>query len=95
MRSLVRFRFRTTCELDAELDAEDMFQQRVEDCSRNGTRVAGGDVFDEMVARIKTARCYLLSSRICADERGRPKPQSAKRIRLGVTQATVFCVPLA
>jgi hypothetical protein len=60
MGSLVRFRFRTTREIDAELDAEDMFQQRVEDCLRNGTRVAGGDVFEEMVARIKTACCYLL-----------------------------------
>ena len=26
--------------------AEDMFQQRVEDCLRNGTRVAGDDVFE-------------------------------------------------
>jgi hypothetical protein len=60
MRSLVRFRFRTTCEIDAELDAEDMFQQRVEDCLRNGAQAAGSDVFDEMVARIKTACCYLL-----------------------------------
>jgi hypothetical protein len=61
MGSLVRFRFRTTCEIDAKLDAEDMFQQRLEDCLRNGTRVASGGLFDEMVARIKTACCYLLS----------------------------------
>jgi hypothetical protein len=36
--------------------------QRIQDCLWNGTERSGSDVFDEMVARISVAQCYLLSN---------------------------------
>jgi hypothetical protein len=61
MGLLVRVHLLTGCEMDAGLDAEDIFRQRVRDCLWNGTERSGSDVFDEMVARISVAQCYLLS----------------------------------
>ena len=52
---------RTGCEMDADLDAEEIFRQRVQDFLWNGTERSGSDVFDEMVAGISVAQCYLLS----------------------------------
>ena len=47
--------------MDADLDAEEIFRQRVQDFLWNGTERSGSDVFDEMVAGISVAQCYLLS----------------------------------
>jgi hypothetical protein len=58
MGSVLRFRLRARETTSTDLDANDVFRQRVMDCLRNGKR-SGSDVFDEMVARIRVARCYM------------------------------------
>ena len=60
--------------MDADLDAEDTFRQRVQDCLWNGTERSGSDVFDEMVARISVAHVICFPTRIKLRPRGRRSP---------------------
>ena len=71
---MIGVHLRTGCEMDADLDAEDTFRQRVRDCLWNGTERSGSDVFDEMVARISVAHVICFPTRIKHRHEGPQKP---------------------
>ena len=60
MGSVIPFPLRAHHETSSHVDAATVFRQGAPDRLRNSAEPPPGDIFDDMIARIRVARCYML-----------------------------------
>jgi hypothetical protein len=60
MGSVIPFPLRAHRETPSHVDAAAVFRQGARDRLRNSAEPPAGDIVDDMIARIRVARCYML-----------------------------------